>query len=166
MKRRLIELVTVGGMAAGMIFAQAQAPAVQPNQEKSAQNRQQWQERRSMAHERMMAELNLSPEQKTKANAIFAKGREDSRPVRAELRQNREAMFAAVKSNDTAQINKLASERGRLTAKLATIRGETMAKFYQELTPAQRTKFDEIHARRQARMHERTEQRSGTETER
>jgi len=157
MKRQWIKLATAGGLAAGMIFAQAQAPAAQPNQEKSSQTRQQWQERRRQAHERMMAELNLSPEQKTKVQAIFAKGREESKPVRAELRQNREAMFAAVKANDSAQIDKLARERGRLTAKIATMRAETMAKFYQELTPAQKAKFDEIHARRQARMHERTE---------
>ena len=163
MKRQLIKLATAGGLAAGMIFAQAQAPAAQHNQGKARRGWTAQKNHRKMARARAMAALNLSPEQKAKAKTIFTQARETAKPVRAELRQNREAMLAAVKSNDKAQIAKLASERGRLDARLATARGEAMAKFYQELTPAQRTKAQEMHARFQARMRERTQQhRTGT----
>ncbi len=159
MKRQLIKIATVGSMAAGMIFAQAQAPAAQPKQGKAAEGWQAKQEHRKMAREHMMAALNLSPEQKAKAKTIFTQAHEAAKPVRAEMRQNREAMFAAVKTDDTSQIAKLGAERGKLDAKLATTRGEAMAKFYKELTPSQRAKAEQMHARIQAKMHERTQHR-------
>jgi Spy/CpxP family protein refolding chaperone len=162
MKRQLIRLTTAAGLAVGMIFAQAQTPAAQPNQGKAHQGWTAQKNHRNMARARMMAALNLSPQQKAKAKTIFTQARETAKPVRVELRQNREAMLAAVKSNDGTQIAKLANERGRLDAKLATTRGQAMAKFYQELTPAQRTKAEEMHARFQARMRTHATHRAGT----
>ena len=154
MKRQLARLAAVGGMAAGMIFAQAQpadpAPKAQQNEAKRGMEGRR--SLRAQAHKEMMQALNLTPSQKEQAKTIFGAAREKSQPVRMELRQNREAMLAAVKSNDKAQIEKLSAERGRLVAKLSTNRGQAMAKFYQVLTPAQRAKAEQMHARMQSRM--------------
>jgi Spy/CpxP family protein refolding chaperone len=157
MKRQIVRLAAVGSMAAGMIFAQAQPaqPARQGHntqQEQTAPGQKGMRSHRFEARRRMMTALNLTPDQKTMAKSIFGQAREASKPVRIELRQNREAMGAAVKSDNQAQIAKLAAERGKLTAKLATNRGEAMAKFYQALTPAQRAKADQMHARFQAHI--------------
>ena len=114
------------------------------------------------ARQRMMAALNLTPEQKTKAESIFGQAREASKPARMELRKNREAMAGAIKANDRPEIAKLAVEGGRLTAKLDTNRAEAMAKFYQTLTPSQKAKADEMHAKMQARMRQFRNEHRGT----
>jgi Spy/CpxP family protein refolding chaperone len=169
MKRQIVGLAAVGTMAAGMIFAQAQPaqPGLQEhnNQQGQAENGQKgmW-NRRFHARQRMMAALNLTPDQKTLAKSIFGQARQASKPVRMELRQNHEAMAAAVKADNQGQIAKLAAERGMLTAKLAVNRGEAMAKFYQALTPAQRVKAGEMHARFQARMRQLRSEHRGTRT--
>jgi Spy/CpxP family protein refolding chaperone len=173
MKRQLTRLAAVGTMAAGMIFAQAQttqqAPAGSRNQAQAAQGKvahgqNAMHNRRSEAHKRMMAALNLTPEQKTAAKAIFSQARETSKPVRMELKQNREAMAAAVKADNKARIEQLSGERGRLMAKLTTNRTEAMAKFYQALTPAQRAKAEQMKANFQARMQRLRGERRGTRT--
>jgi Spy/CpxP family protein refolding chaperone len=162
MKRQIARLMAVGSVAAGMIFAQAQtAPATPQGQQNQAQSKAQsnqnnrakrsaegFRSNRAAEHQRMMTALNLTPDQKEKAKAIFDRAHENSQPVRRELRQNREAMAAAVKSDDKAQIEKLSAERGRLTAKLSANRGEAMAKFYQVLTPSQRAKAEQMRASR------------------
>ena len=169
MKRQIVKFAAVGSMAAGMIFAQAQ-PAQPAPPGHSAQSGQAAQGQKGMwnhrfqARQRMMAALNLTPDQKTMAKSIFGQAREASKPVRMELRQNREAMAAAIKANDQGQIAKLGAEQGKLTAKLATNRADAMAKFYQTLTPAQRAKSDEMHAKFQARMRQLRNEHRGTRT--
>jgi Spy/CpxP family protein refolding chaperone len=169
MKRQIGKLVAVGSMAAGMIFAQAQpaqsAPQGHNNQAgKAAQGQKGMWNHRFQARQRMMAALNLTPAQKTMAKSIFGQAREASKPVRMELRQNREAMATAVKANDQGQIAKLAAEQGKLTAKLAINRAEAQAKFYQALTPEQKAKADEMHAKFQARMRQFRNERRGSRT--
>jgi Spy/CpxP family protein refolding chaperone len=169
MKRQIVRLAVVGSMAAGMIFAQAQ-PAQPAPQGRNAQQGQNTQEHKGMrnprfeARRRMMTALNLTPDQKTMAKSIFGQAREASKPVRMELRQNHEAMAAAVKTNNQAQIEKLAADRGGLTAKLDARRSEAMAKFYQTLTPAQRAKAGQMQARFQARMRQWRSEHRATRT--
>lgn len=167
MKRQIAKLAAVGTMAAGMIFAQAQtAPQGQPNSQVQAQKgeraRQGFEARRAEGRQKFMQALNLTPDQKTAAKAIFGQARELAKPVRMELHANRQALSAAVKADNRAQIEKLSAERGRLTAKLTENRGQAMAKFYQVLTPAQRAKADQMHARVQARMREMRNAHRGT----
>jgi Spy/CpxP family protein refolding chaperone len=150
-------------MAAGMIFAQAQtAPPAPQGQTKVLPEHVR--SHRSEAHRRLMQALHLTPDQKTTAKSIFGEAREASKPVRMELRQNRQAMALAVKSGNQAEIAKLSGERGKLTAKLTANRADAMAKFYQALTPAQRAKADQMQARIQARTERLRAQRRGTRT--
>jgi Spy/CpxP family protein refolding chaperone len=167
MKRQLTRLAAVGSIAAGMIFAQAQTAQPAPvGQTKDAQsNHAQHKGMRSHRMEgrrHMMQALNLTPDQKASAKSIFGQAREASKPARAELRQNREAMAVAVKADNKAQIEKLSGERGRLMAKLSANRGEAMAKFYQTLTPAQRAKAEQMKARTEARLHSMRNAHRGT----
>jgi protein CpxP len=156
MKQQLIRLVAVGAVAAGMIFAQAPAPAqaqtAQPDQTRPATNH------RAMARRHMFQALNLTPAQKQQAKTIFQQARQTAQPVRDQLRQNREAMTAAVKTDNKAQIEQLSAERGKLVGQLTTMRTEAMASFYRELTPQQRAKADQIHRRLQARIQQRKRQ--------
>jgi Spy/CpxP family protein refolding chaperone len=171
MKRDILRLAAMGSIAAGMIFAQGQTAPSQTGPSYHAQQGQakaegqhNWRNHRAEMRQRFMTALNLSQDQKAMAKTIFGQARDEAKPVRMELRQNRQAMTAAVKANDKAQIEKLSAERGKLVAKLSTDRGEAMAKLYQVLTPAQRAKADQMHARFQARMRELRNERRGLRT--
>ena len=61
------------------------------------------------------------------------------------MKQDRQALATAVKTNDTAQIDKLSATEVSLIGKLMAVRTEAMAKFYQVLTPEQRMKADQLH---------------------
>lgn len=143
--RRILTVLATTAMAAGMVFAQAQSPANHPNH-------------RAMAREQWQAALNLNDTQKAEAKVIFGQARQEAQPLRAQLKQNREALEIAVKTNDKAQIAKLSAAEGQVIGKLMTVRTEAMAKFYQDLTPAQRLKADQLyHQHRMQRMeHSRT----------
>lgn len=154
MKRNLIRFGTVAAMAAGMAFAQAPAKAPQPPTG-------HFMEQRRNFNERMMQELNLSDTQKQEAKAIFQKAREDAKPVREELKANREGLYAAIKANDTAKIHSLSAKQGSLMAKVIEIRSNARAQFYAKLTPEQRVKADQMHQQ----MMEKWQQRAGERTE-
>lgn len=168
MKRQIAKLAAVGTMAAGMIFAQAQtAPQGvhnnnQPQAQKGEHAQKGFQARRAERRQKMMAALNLTQDQKNMAKTIFGQARDEAKPVRIELRQNREAFAAAVKADNKADIQRLSVERGKLTAKLSEDRGQAMAKFYQMLTPAQRAKSQQMHAQFQARMRQLRNEHRGT----
>jgi Spy/CpxP family protein refolding chaperone len=103
----------------------------------------------------MMQALNLTPAQKQQATTIFGDARQTAEPIRQEMRQNRAALSAAVKANNTSQIEQLSAHQGELQGKVLAIRSEAMAKFYTILTPEQRTQSDQMQSRMRQRMEER-----------
>lgn len=150
MKNNLIRFASVAALAAGMAFAQA--PATAPQQQPPAARHMM---RRARFHQRMMQALNLTDAQKQEAKTIFQQARETAKPVRQELKQNREALGAAIKADDTARIHTLAGKQATLQAKMVEIRSDAMAKFYTKLTPEQRAKADQLHQQMKQRWQQR-----------
>jgi Spy/CpxP family protein refolding chaperone len=140
-------------MAAGMVFAQAPAAPAQPPPGKA------WKARAGAGRHRMFQALNLTDAQKEQAKAIFQQARQTAKPLAQQLKNNREAMAAAVKANDAGQIQNLAAQQGNLRGQMIAIRSEAMAKFYTTLTPEQRAKADQMHERMQQRMQQRLQNR-------
>ena len=106
--------------------------------------------------DRLAQALNLTDTQKDQARTIFQQARQSAQPIRQELKQNREKLSAAAKiTNSGSDIQKLATEQGRLLGKLIAIRTEAKAKFYQMLTPEQRVKDDQLHEQFRQRMRSR-----------
>jgi Spy/CpxP family protein refolding chaperone len=155
MKHKLMKFATIGAMTAGMALAQKAPPSLQS----SAQTPMH----RPFARERQnfLKALNLSDAQKQQAKAIFQETRERTKPVRAELRQNREALHAAIKADNRAEIQKLSKADGELMGRLMMARNEARAKFYSLLTPEQRATAEKLHAEFRHRMEQRREQRRG-----
>jgi Spy/CpxP family protein refolding chaperone len=158
MKRtNLMRFGAVAAMAAGMAFAQApaavnqQAPAGQQEQRLSPQ------ERRERFQERMTRELNLTPAQQQEAKAIFGRERADSKPIREQLRQNREALQAAIQANNTSDIHTLTTKQAMLQAQMMEMHANAMAKFYTTLTPEQRVKAQQMHERMRQRWEQQRE---------
>ena len=94
----------------------------------------------------MMSQLGLTDAQKTQAEAIFQNARESSKPVVQQLRQERQAIQAAIKAGKSDQeIQELAKAEGPELAQLAAVRASTRAKFYGLLTPDQKQKLETLH---------------------
>jgi protein CpxP len=140
MKHNLMKFGTIVAMTAGMALAQ-QAPANSPAPAKTPVHRPF-----ARMHQNMMKALNLTDAQKQQAKAIFQETREKTQPVRAELRQNRQAMREAIKADNKADIQKLSKTDGELMGRLLAARNEAKAKFYSLLTPEQRATAQKLHA--------------------
>jgi periplasmic protein CpxP/Spy len=146
MKRNWIKFAAVGTLAAGMVFAQVTT-------HKSTGEAKAHVAGRAMARRnRMMQALNLTDAQKQQAKTIFQQSRQSVAPVLQQLKQNRETLAAAVKSNDTAKIQQLSATQGQLRGQVMAARAEAMAKFYQTLTPEQRAKAEQMHQHAKSRM--------------
>jgi len=156
MKRtNFIRLAGAAALAAGMAFAQAPAnPQQQPAAIPDHMNQ------RGQCRERFMQQLNLTPEQKEEAKGIFSRARESAKPIRQELRQNREALDAAIKANDTRRIHELSNKEAGLLARMVEIRSDARASFYSKLTPAQRAKADQLHQQMKERWEARRAHRT------
>jgi Spy/CpxP family protein refolding chaperone len=151
MRRAFTKFSTVAALAAGMAFAQAPATPGQPGAAAAAHPA------RRAIEARMMRQLGLTDAQKQQAKSIFQQARQSAQPVAQQLRANREALNAAVKANDTAQIQNLSAQQGNLHGQLVGIRTGAMAKFYATLTPEQKAKADEFRQKIRTHMQERME---------
>jgi Spy/CpxP family protein refolding chaperone len=103
--------------------------------------------------------LNLTDAQRKEFHTIFQKAHESAMPIREELKANREALAAAVKADQSAEIQQLATTRGKLVGQMTAIYAEARAKFYHTLTPEQRTKADQMRLDFRQRMRERWNER-------
>ena len=159
MKPHLFQFAAVTALAAGMALAQAPATGTRPAPQRVPFAHPVF------GHEQMMQALNLTTVQQQQANTIFGDARQKAEPIRQEMRQNREALHAAVKANNTSQIERLSSHQGELQGKALAIRSEAMAKFYAILTPEQRTKADQMLSRMWRRMEERMRERESENRE-
>jgi len=115
-KQHLCQFFAVTALTAGMVLAQAPASGTQPAPEKAPFAHPMF------GHEQMMKNLDLTPAQKQQADTIFGNAREKARPIRQEIQQNREALHAAMKANNTAQIERLSTQQGNLMGKALAIR--------------------------------------------
>jgi Spy/CpxP family protein refolding chaperone len=158
MKGHLFQFAAVTTLAAGMALAQAPSTRTPPAAQKVPFTHPVF------GHEQMMQALNLTTVQKQQAKTIFGDARQKAEPVRQEMRQNREALYAAVKANNTSQIERLSAHQGELQGKALAIRSEAMAKFYAILTPEQRTKEDQMQSQMRQRMEERMRAREESES--
>ena len=89
--------------------------------------------------------LGMTATQKDEAQTAFTQARQQAQPIEQELRGTRQSLQAAVKSDDTAQIQRLATVEGQQIGQLAAIRSAAVAKVYKTFTPEQKAKADALH---------------------
>ena len=140
LSKKLGAWMAVAALGAAGLFAQTPPP-----------------ERHSQRHgqfgARMAAALNLTDAQQTEMKSIFAEARQSSQPVRQQLRQTRQALDAAVKADDSAQIQQLSATQGAQMGQLAAIRATANAKMFKILTPEQQQKLSTLKASMHQRWH-------------
>jgi Spy/CpxP family protein refolding chaperone len=108
----------------------------------------------------MMAEfLELTEAQQADIKKIRTASRDRSQPVRKQLRDNRKALGEAVKAGETATIETLATEHGKLRGQLVAIGAKTRVDVKNVLTPEQQQKWTSFQEKRKARWEERRQRR-------
>ena len=98
--------------------------------------------------QRLSTRLSLTADQQAQAKAIFQQSREQMKALQPKLKEERQAISAAVKSGNEQQIDQLVQQNAPLNAQARAIHTKAMAKFYQILTPEQKAKFDERGGKR------------------
>ena len=100
--------------------------------------------------------LNLSPEQKEQATAIFSQARQDAQPLRQELRRNRQAMTQAIAAGKSeSEIRQLATAQGNTVGQIIALRSQARARFAAQLTPEQKARLGERNGALQRRLERR-----------
>lgn len=135
MQKTWLRFTAVAAIAGGMLLVAAQevpndAPAqTAPRQQRGA---------------RLAQYLNLSPAQQSQLQADFQAVRQSAQPIRQQLKQIRTDMSQAIRANDTGKIDQLSAQQANLKGQLSAMRNETMAKLYNNLTPEQKAKADQL----------------------
>lgn len=137
----------VAALAAGMLVAQTPAPQPEPG---AGRAWKQGRMRGPMAgrmgmQSRLWAEaLDLTEGQKAQAKTIFDEARAAAKPLHNQMSETRKALREAVRTHQTAEIDRLAADQGALTGKLIAIRAKAQEKFRSLLTAAQQEKLDSL----------------------
>jgi Spy/CpxP family protein refolding chaperone len=125
-----------GLLAAGLAAAQS-APSNPPS---ANPGNGQWQHHGSG---QMFSALQLTDAQKTQAQQIFQALHANAQTLETQLRGVHEQLASAVKNGaPDAQIDQLSSQAGNLNGQLTAMRTKAIARFYNILTPDQKTKAD------------------------
>ena len=108
----------------------------------------------------MVAEfLGLTDAQQADIKKIRTAARDQSKPIRKQLRSNRKALGEAVKAGDTAKIDTLATEQGKLQGQLVAIGANARVDVKNILTPEQQQKWTSFQEKRKSRWEERRQRR-------
>jgi Spy/CpxP family protein refolding chaperone len=89
-------------------------------------------------------ELSLTPDQQTKVRAIFADTHQRAEALQPKIREERDALKAAVKAGNDREIDRILQQNSQLNADFEAMHVKAMAKVYAMLTPDQKTKFDQL----------------------
>jgi len=137
MKRTILNFAGVSLLAAGLALGQSTPAPTTPHTGRHGAQA-------GAMLDRLSARLSLTDTQKQQAQSIFSAARQSAKPVQAQLRQERQALQAAVKSGaPDAQIDQLANQMGPRMGQATAIHSKAFAKFYSILTPQQRTLLDQ-----------------------
>ena len=95
---------------------------------------------------RVARELDLTDAQQSAIKAIITNEFAAARPLLDKMAENRKQMLAATAGGqfDEAQVRALATEQAQVITELIVAKERAKAKVYQELTPDQRTKADQM----------------------
>ena len=129
----------------------AQSGSLQPPADQNATAQQHragrsTQARRQDFMRRFTERLNLTAEQQKQVQAMFRDSEMQAKPLREQLRNERDSLKTAVKSDSEQQIDRITHRNADTLAKLQAIHAKTMAKVYSILTPEQKAKFDAMHS--------------------
>ena len=94
---------------------------------------------------RLTSLLSLTTAQQTQATTIFTNAVNAVSPLQTTINTDHTSLQTAVKNNDTASIDQLASAIGTAQGQILSIQNKADAAFYAILTTDQQTKLSQTH---------------------
>lgn len=94
--------------------------------------------------EYLTALLTLTTNQASQATTIFTYSTAAITPLQTTLSTARESLQAAIKANNTATIDQLASQIGTASGQITAAQSKADAAFYALLTADQKTRYDAV----------------------
>jgi Spy/CpxP family protein refolding chaperone len=94
---------------------------------------------------RLTSLLTLTTAQQTQATTIFTNAMNAVTPLQTTISTDRTSLQTAVKNNDSATIDQLASAIGTAQGQILSIQNKADAAFYAILTADQQTKLSQTH---------------------
>lgn len=94
---------------------------------------------------RLTSLLTLTTAQQTQATTIFTNAMNAVTPLQTTINTDRTSLQTAVKNNDTATIDQMASAIGTAQGQIISIQNKADASFYAILTTDQQTKLGQTH---------------------
>ncbi len=94
---------------------------------------------------RLATLLNLTTAQQTQATAIFESEQSAMASLQTNIQTAHTSLTAAVKANQSATIDTLATQLGTYEAQALSTQSKAQAAFYAILTADQQTKYDSLH---------------------
>jgi Spy/CpxP family protein refolding chaperone len=135
MKKAIVSLTVMAGLAASVLFAQtSNTRPGPPTPDEIAQRRVNF----------LTTLLTLTTAQQQQALTIFTNAATTESGIRTSLQAARQSMNTAVQNNDINSINQISNTIGTLTAQSTVAQSTADAAFYQILTPDQRTKLAQV----------------------
>lgn len=116
----------------------------------------------------MMADvLDLTSAQQTQIKQIFESGKSTMAPLWQQEHQDHQAMLQLITSGsfDATKAQTIANDEAQAQAQMAVERAKLAAQAYQVLTADQKTKLNDLLAKREQRMEQRIQQHSQTATQ-
>lgn len=162
MKKLTVAILSIVLIAMGAMFIFAQDATGQ----KDGKRGKRGHFGKRAGHGMMLRGLDLTEEQKTQMKSIRQASRETVKPIREQMKANRQKLQTLSESGtfDEAQVQAIAAQQGNLSAQMIVQRERVKAQMFNILTPEQKTKAAEMKAqfkqKRQERMQKRMERRN------
>ena len=168
MKKLTVAILSIVLVAMGAMFVFAQDGTAKKDGKRGI--------RQTSVHHRgghgmMFRGLDLTDEQKTQMKAIRQANRENIKPIREQMKTNRQKLQTLSESGtfDEAQVQAIASQQGTLSAQMIVEKEKVKSQMFNLLTPEQKAKAAELKAqfqqKRQERMQKRQERRNAKKQE-
>lgn len=154
MKKLTVAILSIVLVAMGAMFVFAQDGAGQKDGKRGFGKRGG---HHRGGHGMMLRGLDLTDEQKAQVKTIMQSSRESSKPLREQMKANRQKLQTLSDSGnfDQAQVQALADEQGKLTAQMIVEKEKVKSQISAILTPEQKAKAAEMKAQFKQKREER-----------
>lgn len=161
MKKITVAILSIVLVAMGAMFVFAQDGAGNKDGKRGFGKRGHF-GKRGGGHGMMLRGLDLTDAQKAQVKTIMQTSRESSKPLREQMKANRQKLQTISDSGsfDQAQIQALADEQGRLTAQMIVEKEKVKSQVSAILTPEQKAKAAEMKAQFKQKREERQQKRA------
>lgn len=162
MKKLTVAILSIILVASGAMFIFAQDGTANKDGKRGFGKRGGHHRGGGMRGGMMLRGLDLTDEQKAQVKTIMQASKETSKPIREQMKANREKLQTLSDSGnfDQAQVQAIANQQGALSAQMIVEKEKVKSQINALLTPEQKAKAAEMKAQFKQKREERKQKRA------